>query len=325
MKTEIAVITRDRPDDLYRCLEAICKYSPSISSVIVVDSSIGPQSIESNARTVQVLGEKIKIKYFHYQMNFGTLPQARNYALMHAKEEFLMFIDDDAFINESTMDALLTLILKIEDLHVFGCRILQGNEISHQCAVRKNLIPEYNLIRWTSGNFNITGSGFIKVEHMQGTCMCFRRKSLLLAGGFNENLCSGYASFEDTEATTRVSRLFHTPVYLTLDGNLVHGISPRLNGMPRDLGLSKTFAHSFARNGTITSILHFGRFKTIMCFLIVSIYNSLKIVKPFIKDFNFNRFLCVLYFVMGQMQGIKDADAGLRAINRNDANSTIKL
>jgi GT2 family glycosyltransferase len=301
---EIIIITRDRHEDLNQCLTSISDYSSNVKNIIVVDSSTDSVTKVKNLQCINHFSNKIKIDYSHYELEIGTLPIARNIGLSKATADYVMFIDDDAFIGKTTLHNMVELIGKVENIHVFGCRIIQGNEVLLNIAIKQLSYPIYSLIKWSTGNFNIVGSGYLKVGHMQGTCMCFRRNTLLEAGGFNENLCSGYASFEDTEATTRVARFSKTPIYLTLDSFIVHGMSPRINGIPRDIGLNIDFAYSYGKNGTITSRVNYGLLFTLLAAPLVTIYQSLKIAKRFFVDRKFKRFNCLFYFIKGQINGL---------------------
>lgn len=310
---DVLIITRDRASDLERCLLSIVKFGVDIASVIIVDSSTDLNFQALNRSLCIRLEHKVNIHLIQKDLPLGTLPTARNLGMSLASAEFILFLDDDAFIDNSTFPALFSLISSNPSCHIFGCRIIQGPEVSINLAKQCGQLPSFKPIRWTIGNFNLIGTGIVKVAHLQGTFMCFRRSVLTSCGGFNESLSIGYASFEDTEAVLRVAMQSSSPIFLTLDGVVIHGVSPRLNGTPRDIGMSTKLAFSYARNGTITSIARFGFFSSCVFMLPVFVYNLLKIIKGLLRDRQIRRLAAIPAFLLGQVSG---AAVSVRGRNR---------
>ena len=94
----IAVCTRDRPEDLKRCLEALLKLSDRGQEILVVDSA-------STTDTIRQIVDSFKVVRYCREEAPG-LNRARNRALREARHEIVAFIDDDAIPDPGWLDAL---------------------------------------------------------------------------------------------------------------------------------------------------------------------------------------------------------------------------
>ncbi len=98
-KITIAICTRDRPDDLRRCLEEITRIPNDGQEVIVIDScSQNPQT--------KVISQSFPEVRYVYE-NYPGLNRARNRALIEASHEIIAFIDDDAVPDPNWIRAFL--------------------------------------------------------------------------------------------------------------------------------------------------------------------------------------------------------------------------
>jgi len=95
----VAVCTRDRPDDLRRCLGAIAKMHDDGQEVLVVDNC------PSSDATCHIVESYPRVRYV--RENRPGLDCARNRALREAKHEIVAFIDDDAAPDCGWLRALL--------------------------------------------------------------------------------------------------------------------------------------------------------------------------------------------------------------------------
>lgn len=305
IKIDVCIITRDRCSDLIRCIESLNGYF-NYESLIIIDSSTDKLSRDHNLTFLNNNVLKSKLIYRYLQVPLGTQPLCRNYGLTFSKSEYLLYLDDDGYVNESTYRAIYEFLNKYPNYSIVGCRIIQGSEVSLLDPLAKRYLPKFDLVRWAHGSFNLIGNGQVCVDHLQGTCMCFNVDDLNHVGGFSEDLCGGYASFEETDAILRVSKFKREKPMLLLHGSVTHGVAPRLNGYPRDLGLNTVLAYSYARNGTITSVRYFGYFRTILYSPIVIIFNSLSIMKGLKKDYKISRLKSLIYFSLGVVAGLNN-------------------
>lgn len=95
----VAICTRDRPEDLRRCLDALMKLPDDGQEVLVIDNC---PSTDATHRLVQ------SYKYVRYvRENRPGLDIARNRALREASHDIIAFIDDDAAPDQDWLRALL--------------------------------------------------------------------------------------------------------------------------------------------------------------------------------------------------------------------------
>jgi glycosyltransferase involved in cell wall biosynthesis len=95
----VAICTRDRPDQLRRCLEALMRLPDDGQEMLVVDNC---PSTDATYRLVQ---EYKPVRYVHEDrpgLNF-----ARNRALREARHEIIAFVDDDAVLDPGWLRALV--------------------------------------------------------------------------------------------------------------------------------------------------------------------------------------------------------------------------
>ncbi len=95
----VAVCTRDRADDLARCLESVTRLRQGGQQVMVVDSA------SRGAATPDVVARFPGARYVREEQ--PGLDRARNRALREASTEVVAFIDDDAIADPGWLSALL--------------------------------------------------------------------------------------------------------------------------------------------------------------------------------------------------------------------------
>jgi glycosyltransferase involved in cell wall biosynthesis len=95
----VAVCTRDRPEDLRRCLEAIMRLPDDGQELLVVDNC---PSTDATRHLVEDCGRVRYVREDRPGLNI-----ARNRALREAKHEIVAFTDDDAMPDPNWLRALL--------------------------------------------------------------------------------------------------------------------------------------------------------------------------------------------------------------------------
>lgn len=95
----VAVCTRDRPDDLHRCLESLMRLSHEDNEYLVVDSF---SATDETRRVVEAFPQ---VRYL--RENRPGLDIARNRALREARSEVVAFLDDDAVADRNWLAELL--------------------------------------------------------------------------------------------------------------------------------------------------------------------------------------------------------------------------
>ncbi|MFN8222210.1 MAG: glycosyltransferase [Gaiellales bacterium] len=97
VSVSVVVCTRDRPDDLERCLESLGRLEPAPLEVIVVDSApTGPEARE--------VCERFAVSYLHEPVIGQS--RARNRGIAAARGEVVAFTDDDCVADPGWLSAL---------------------------------------------------------------------------------------------------------------------------------------------------------------------------------------------------------------------------
>ena len=96
----VVISTRDRPDQLRRCLEAVRKSVGPADEIIVVDSaSQAPEIVRDIALSAGA-------RFLRCEQPGAS--RARNLGIAHSTGEIIAFTDDDALVDTGWLDALLS-------------------------------------------------------------------------------------------------------------------------------------------------------------------------------------------------------------------------
>ncbi len=302
----VAVVTKNRPKILFKCLSNIFNQDLMPNQIIVVDASENDESKKLIRKSFPC------IDYFKLKLDSGSQPRLRNLAIKNCNTDILAFVDDDGFAKKKWLKKLDATYKKNPNIVGVGGRIIQGkpvrlnsNNISKVCGL-------FDFYRWSSGSSNIIGNKLIEVKHFQGTNMSFKLKALKSIGGWDEKLCHGYASFEETDVCLRLylsgKKLIFNPKAV-----VVHGLAPREKGYSRDMSTSSKFVYSFARNGAYVTVKNFKKnlkahFAVLFLSPIVNFKRIFSNPGENLKISNLmevNRYLIFVNFCLGLFQGYK--------------------
>lgn len=119
-KIALAIITKNRPQELKRCLTSITKQSLLPDTILVIDND--PKcSAKVICQNHNKQFPQIRIKYKSEQ---GSVPHCRNIALTQIKSTYLGFIDDDCVLeNDWLKQAIIAIKAKNAD-YVLGKTLL---------------------------------------------------------------------------------------------------------------------------------------------------------------------------------------------------------
>ena len=95
----VAVCTRDRPEDLQRCLEALMRLPDDGQEYLVIDNCPATDA------TQELVKNYPQVRYVREDVPGSSA--ARNRALREAKQEFVAFTDDDAVPDRNWLRSLL--------------------------------------------------------------------------------------------------------------------------------------------------------------------------------------------------------------------------
>ena len=170
----VVVVSRDRPDALYRCVLGLSQVQYDPFEIIVVAGANGLAALgRFDGQIKTVLFEEANIS------------AARNLGVSHAAGDVVAFIDDDA-VPEPTWLSYLTAPFGGEDVAAVGGFVIGRNGISFQWKARildsngaaTNIVVdevEPTVLRVSAGQA-------VKTE---GTNMAIRRDVLVTVGGFD--------------------------------------------------------------------------------------------------------------------------------------------
>ena len=185
----VAVCTRDRPDDLRRCLTAITALEPPAGDVLVVDNA------PSDDRTRAVVSEFPRISYIREPRR--GLDWARNRALLEASTSIVAFTDDDALVHPRWIRGILHAFTEEPDAVA-----VTGLVAPAELATRAQILFESQggfgrgyRRRWFS---SAVGAGEIAARRWAsmgaagtGANMALKREPALQLGGFDPALDVG--------------------------------------------------------------------------------------------------------------------------------------
>lgn len=184
----IAICTKDRPENLARCLKSLLNLQLPVSSVeiLVVDNA----SVDE--RTKELVASLPRVRYVREPK--PGLDFARNCALHSATGELLAFLDDDVVVDGTWLKGLMTAWNENPDAAAFT-----GLVLPYELATTAQILFEkrggfrrgFQKIRYgriLPGNpLHPCGAGIFGA----GCNMTFRRDVLLKIGGFDEALDTG--------------------------------------------------------------------------------------------------------------------------------------
>lgn len=302
----VAVITKNRPKILYKCLSNVFNQDLMPNQIIVVDSS-------ENDESKKLISKKFpSIDYYKLKLESGSQPRLRNLAIKNCNTDILAFLDDDGFAKKKWLKNLDTTYKKNPNIVGVGGRIIQGKPIRLNSKNINKVCGLFDFYRWSYGSSNIVGNELIQVKHFQGTNMSFKLKALKSIGGWDKKLCHGYASFEETDVCLRLylsgKKLIFNP-----KATVVHGLAPRDKGYSRDMNTSSKFVYSYARNGAYMTIKNFKKnldahFAVLFLSPIINFKRIFTNPGESLKISNlteFNRYLIFVNFCLGLIKGYK--------------------
>jgi GT2 family glycosyltransferase len=201
----VAVCTRDRPEDLQRCLKALMRLPDDGQELLVVDNW---PSTDATHRLVESYG---RVRYVREER--PGLDVARNRALREAKHEIIAFTDDDAVPDPGWLRALLRNFDDPSVLCVTGLTMPLELETEAQEWFERHSTFVRGFRRTVFGRNNINPLAAGRVG--AGANMALRRSVIELVGPFDEALDAGTPtrSGGDTEMFSRILAAGYRIVY----------------------------------------------------------------------------------------------------------------
>ena len=239
----VIIVTLNRPEALRRCLCALAAQETMPDEVIVVDSS-------HNERTRRVAEDFPSALYLAVPHLFGRMTASRNVGLMHAHGDIIAFLDDDAYAHPAWLKNLLA-SYNSEEIVAVGGRALNQQPGEH-CQGRDE-IGRLKPNGFLTGHFAADPGRMIKVDHIIGCNMSFRRDVLARLGGFREDFPGISGLCEDTDICLRLRSLGYT-LWFQPQASVDHVGAPQAMG--QRFNAKYQFYHR--RNNFVLLIRNFG-------------------------------------------------------------------
>lgn len=210
--------TKDRVDEICRCMHSILKQTLLPHEIIIVDSSKGTYLHSVLKRNFP--SSVSKIKYIHSEVSNNA---ARNIGVRHCSGDIVFFFDDDVVLDSDYIKEVVDVFLNDDDCKIGG---VMGNIVNTKRDINSlgnKLLRLFFLAHFGNGRY--LPSGFptwihgekevMKTEFLPLTSPAYRR-AVFSEFVFDEKLgkLSGYCYLDDVDFCYRVSRrytLMYTP------------------------------------------------------------------------------------------------------------------
>ena len=207
MTLDVAVCTRDRPDDLRRCLVSVAAQTAPPRRVLVVNSGRPLTSLDGTAEVVE---------------SESGLPRQRNLALGLLDGDLVAFLDDDVELDTEYLEHVLQWF--DEHPETVGVSGSIDNDVPFSAASRYYR----RMFSLSTGDGILRPSGDLiylyhpgcptRVDSLSGSNMVWRR-SAIEPLQFDETL-EGYAYMEDVDFSLRAG--LRGDLWMLSDAHLVH-------------------------------------------------------------------------------------------------------
>ena len=228
----VAICSRNRPELLQRAVRAALEVSPG-TPLIVVDQSdddLRVLAVHEAANSGRLL--------YHHDRGIGV-SRARNIALLLARTDAVLFVDDDCALQPGAVDDMARALERDPDVTIAFGTVRQAWSTGRDGFIPQHLPKRARVLRGRLAKLR---------EHGIGACMAVRRERVLRAGGFDERLGPGTAfpACEEGELAYRVLRaggaLAHVPA-----AEVVHyGFRPASEGARYAVETYRGIGGSFA-------------------------------------------------------------------------------
>ena len=177
MKISVIIVTRNRADELKKCLNSLVRQTKKSDEVIIVDNN----SFDGTSNAVVNFSNLLPIKYI-FEPRIG-IPIARNTGLKKAKYDIIAFIDDDCIAKEDWIENIISIHMQEKSI-----TCIQGKTI---CTLKNRYAQTLYLIR------SLSIHKFNKHASIDTNNCSFKRKNI--KNIFFDESFSLYSSGEDED------------------------------------------------------------------------------------------------------------------------------
>jgi glycosyltransferase involved in cell wall biosynthesis len=196
----ILIATKNRPNDLQRCISAILKNTYQDYEIIIAD--------QSQNTTKHQLPKDSKHTISRIAQSRGGKSAALNMAMSWARGDILAFTDDDCVVSKTWLYHIHTSFIKHPDVSALFGQTLPHDFKNHVGQICPSTFSKKKTQHISTPRIHYKHIGF-------GNNMAIRRSALLQIGKFKEWLGPGSigSNAEDAEIALRLLTKYHQILY----------------------------------------------------------------------------------------------------------------
>jgi N-acetylglucosaminyl-diphospho-decaprenol L-rhamnosyltransferase len=199
MDLSIIILTMNESEKLKTCLESLQKDKAILSSeIVVIDNA-------SNDGTIRMLeSDYPEIKIIRNSKNRGVGP-ARNQGLKIAKGEYILMLDNDTEVMNSSISKMLSFMQRHEDVGLLGAKLINPDGSLQLSCRRFPIVFQPIASRVTVLQKSVYFKKFLgyhlmkdfdhssprEVDYVIGACQLIRREAFEHVGFYDERIFFG--------------------------------------------------------------------------------------------------------------------------------------
>lgn len=248
IELSVAICTRNRHLDLWKCLDSLAKQvnmsTDQIEVIIVDDGETDSAWLDRADRLLSI--NNMQLRYFKKESSEAGLLKSRIKSVEISNYETLLFLDDDVELEHNYLEVLKqTLINYSNAVGISGAD--QGFSCSTKGRImmilsgRSSLSPgKYSLSGFASAmNVWNKQKGIFKTEFLHGCNMCYRKSALLDIEAVE--WLQGYSLGEDLYISSLAGK--HGDMYVNPSLKLIHHGSPTSRDKVEVVSYTKIINH----------------------------------------------------------------------------------
>lgn len=262
MDLSICILTRNQEALLRRCV-ACClaeiERAGVSAEIIVIDNA----STDGSVQRVAELFPQVRVLRNQENLGFSA---ANNRAIRASQGRFVLILNDDAFLQEGSLQPLLEEIESSPKIGVVGPKLLNLDGSLQRSFTNRRFPRFHSLIFGFLGlNPLLEGNRFTRAwfthgqdpeqsgetDHIAGACLLARREALVAVGLFDEGF---QFLFEDADLCYRLKQAGWSIVYVA-ESRVIHRGSASLNRIAwfeRKLIFMKSLLRFFKKHSSAT-------------------------------------------------------------------------
>ena len=192
----VVVVTRNRKNDLRKCIDSLKKSAKCSIELIIVDNG-------SEVPVLKWLRRSSNLKILRSEKNLGAAA-GRNFGLKESKGEYILFVDDDAYVDKNLIAQLLNVLKNKRNVGIVHPKIYD--------STRKNVLQGLGCdINLLTGRVSAKGirekdkGQYDVVQEIQtvGCIWLVKKKVFEKIGNYDEEY---FIPYEDTDFSIRAKK-----------------------------------------------------------------------------------------------------------------------